>query len=289
MVEVVNRARNREQLQSVRSAQKKVNVRINKILEQLKRLESEPGTPPWVSFRRVDTVKELQSKGPPLRQALKQDLILLKSHLRDLDRKSAGIKSGAAYQSAQQSSRDYKKQLDEALREAEKNGQLPEDELAQLRTGAEKVVQRFVGMLNASPTGKNMDRVLEELEIPLILGSDIERGVCGDAMTAVAHAAEKIVEQKDNAFRNNPTADNLDKLLQSKETAQQTGGKTPDKPKGWKPANTTHPVVLGDTLSAIAEHYYGNKSFWDVIYYENYDLIRDDVRNLRIGIILKIP
>lgn len=59
-------------------------------------------------------------------------------------------------------------------------------------------------------------------------------------------------------------------------------------PKGWKPANTTHPVVSGDTLSAIAERYCGNKSFRDVIYYENYGLIRDDVRNLRIGTILKI-
>jgi len=289
MVEIINRTRTNQKLQAVRAARKKVEDRIKKILAQLKRLESTPGSPPWVSFSRVKTVAELQSSGPPLQQALRQDLALLKSHLRELDRKLTGIRVTGPQQGARKSSQEFKKRLDEALKNAEKTGVLPEDELIQLRTEAEEVVKKFIGVLNASPTEKNIEHVLGELEIPLLLGSNIDRGVCSDAMRAVTHATEKVVEKSDKVFRKNPTAANLDQLLQARETANLTGGKVRDKPENWKSANTTHPVVSGDTLSGISEYYYGDQSHWDVIYFANYGVIGDNVRQLRIGATLRIP
>ena len=289
MVEMINPMRARQQVQGIRSVQRKVEDRIRKIEEQLKRLESEPGTPRWVSFKRVKTVKELQSEGPPLRQALRQDLALLKSHLRDLQQNSARMAPQGAHRAASRSSQDFKKKLEEALKNAEKNGFLPQGDMAQLRNEAEEVVKKFVGILNGSATEKNIELVLDEIGTPLLLGSDIDSGVCGEAMRAVAHAAEKIVAKKDEEFRNNPTADNLDKLLQSHATAHLTGGQVQDKPANWQPVNTTHPVAPGDTLSAISEHYYGAQKFWDVIYFENYGVIGDDVRKLIVGTHLRIP
>lgn len=285
MNQQISPAQTRQQLQSIRSAQTLVREKIKRIQEQLKRLESEPGSPPWVTFRRVRTVEELRSHHPTLQQALKQDLMLLKSHMRDLGKQVIGLRTKAA----KQASRDFARRLEEVLKNAEKTGSLSDAELAELRAEAEDVLKQFVGILNSAPSEKNIELVLGELETPLLLGSDLDSGTTGEALRAVARASEKLVEQKEKAFRNNPTAANLDKLLQSKATAQTVGGQTRDRPKDWKPANTKHPVVAGDTLSSISERYYGDRSHWDVIYYANYGAIGDDVKQLRVGITLAIP
>jgi nucleoid-associated protein YgaU len=285
MIQARNPMQVRQQLHSIRDAQKKIRDKINHIKKQLKRLETLPGTQPWRSFHRAQTVKELKSPFPTLKDALKHDLMVLKSELRNLGRKGISVR----IQGADRANKDFEKELEKKLKEAEKDGSLPENELAELRSKAESVVKQYVGILNAAPSEKNIERVLDKLETPLLLGSDTESGTCGEALRAVASAAEKLVVQKEKAFRKNPTADNFDQLLQSKATAATVGGKTQGQPADWKPAQTSHKVIPGDTLSGIAKRYYENMSHWDVIYMENYGVIGDDVRQLRVGITLKIP
>jgi len=286
MVQARNPMQVRQQLHSIRHAQKKIRDKIDHIKQQLKRLETIPGTQPWGSFHRTQTVKELKSPFPTLKDALKHDLMVLKSQLRDLGRKTMTVR----VQAADKAIRDFEKELEKKLKEAEKDGNLPETELTELRSKAESVIKQYVGILNAVPSGKNIERVLDKLEIPLLLGSDTDSGTCGEALRAVANASEKLEAQKDKAFRKNPTADNFDKLLQSKAIAQMVGGKTRGQPADWKPAQTSHKVKPGDTLSEIAKRYYGNMSHWDVIYIENCGVvIGDDVRQLPVGITLRIP
>jgi LysM repeat protein len=274
-----------QQLQSIRNAQKKIREKIGHIKKQLKRLESLPSSQPWVSFRRVQTVKELKSNLPTLKEVLKNDLKVLTSELHELGREGINVQVRAA----DAASKDFNKELEKALKAAEKDGSLSGENLADLRFKAESVVKKYVDILRAAPSEKNMERVLDSLETPLLLGSSTESGVCGDALQAVARASEKIVAQKEKAFRNNPTADNFDKLLQSQGTASFVGGKTRLQPANWKPARTSHRVVTGDTLSKLAKRYYGKMSHWDLIYIENYGIIGDDVKKLRVGITLKIP
>jgi nucleoid-associated protein YgaU len=48
-------------------------------------------------------------------------------------------------------------------------------------------------------------------------------------------------------------------------------------------------VEEGDTLSYIAEMFYGDKSMWHMIYDENIDVIGPDPDNIEIGMELYIP
>ncbi len=285
MAQAIKPTQIQQLLRSISTAQKAVNEKIMKIKQQLKRLESAPDAPAWITFKRVQTIKELRSPFPTLKQALKHDLLMLKSQLRALDHLAISARTQAAHRART----DFEKRLREILRNAEKSGSLSEEDLIQLRTEAESVVKQFTDVLNAAPSEKHMENVLESLETPLLLGSDPNTGVCNGAFQALAKASEKIVEQKDKIFRKNPSDGNLNGLLQSKSIAQVAGGNAKEYPAGWKPANTTHQVAKGDTLSKISERYYGNMSYWDVIYMENYGFIGDDVRKLRVGITLKIP
>ncbi len=54
-------------------------------------------------------------------------------------------------------------------------------------------------------------------------------------------------------------------------------------------AVTEHTVVSGDTLSGIAQKYYGSQANWKKIYEANKDVIGDNPNLIRAGQILKIP
>jgi len=55
-----------------------------------------------------------------------------------------------------------------------------------------------------------------------------------------------------------------------------SGGSTTDPAKQAKPGSgRSYTVQKGDTLSRIAEHFYGSASKWRVIYEANRDLIKD--------------
>jgi hypothetical protein len=285
MAHTNDRQKTHQKIRSIRNAQRKIRDRIKQIIKQLKHLESIPGSQPWVTFRRVQTIKELNSPHHTLKSALKQDLIVLKSELRQLHRDVLNVR----LQPAERANQDFEKELERTLKVAEKDGTLAEGDLVELRAKAESVLQQYVNILKVAPTEKNIERVLSKAETPLLLGSDTDSGTCGKALNAVAGASEKLVAHKDRLFRKNPTVDNFDKLLQSKANAQLVGGRISWQPKNWKPARTTHKVRAGETLSILAKRYYGNMGHWDVIYLENFGVIGDDLKKLRVGITLTIP
>jgi nucleoid-associated protein YgaU len=210
---------------------------------------------------------------------------MLEAQNRDLRRQALRLRTRAA----RQRSRDFRKRLKEALKSAEQQGTIPESELAELLSDAESVLRERVGILNSDPTPKNIEPVLSELEILMLLSDDTEGGASGDAWRAVHRASGKIVERNEKVFRQNPNEANFDKMLQAKTMAQHIGTTREDKPANWRPANTAHVVESGDTLAKISERFYRSPAFWDIIYLENYSLIGDNVRSLRIGTELKIP
>jgi LysM repeat protein len=54
------------------------------------------------------------------------------------------------------------------------------------------------------------------------------------------------------------------------------------------PATRTYTVRAGDSLSSIAEHFYGNPAGWTSIYYANESVVHDP-NDIYVGEVLKIP
>ncbi len=50
-----------------------------------------------------------------------------------------------------------------------------------------------------------------------------------------------------------------------------------------------HTMQYGSDLPLIAGWYYGNPMLWDIIYFENIDVIGDDPENIQPGMQLVIP
>lgn len=50
-----------------------------------------------------------------------------------------------------------------------------------------------------------------------------------------------------------------------------------------------HKVVSGDSLSKIAQHYYGSGARWQLIYEANREVIGANPNLIRVGQVLKIP
>ncbi len=62
----------------------------------------------------------------------------------------------------------------------------------------------------------------------------------------------------------------------------------PSETQAEAPAPRLHTVALGETLSGIAQKYYGTAKRWPEIYAANRDILRDE-RSLVAGRVLRIP
>ena len=277
-------------IQTIRASQKQVANKIHHIQEQLKKVEGLSSSQPWVSTGRISTVAELRSPHFSLKQALTNDLMLLKQQMRQLKNQIKTMNASAARQQADQFSSDFKKKLEEALKKAERSGgELDEGELETLSQQAGKVLEKHVTLLQTNPSTGNVKAVLENLEIPMLLGCNESTNSCDQAMNALAKAADTLNSKADKNFRNNPSSEKFEGLLQSQVLSQQLGGSEIKKPVGWQGVNKIHKVELGDSLSSISQDYYGKQAFWDVIYFENCAAIGDDPNALKIGEDLVIP
>jgi hypothetical protein len=278
-------------LKAVQDAQRRISEKMNAIQAQLKKLQNVPGTQPWVSFGRIHKIKDLKSSFPDLRTALKHDLLILKNTLRALKVSEKNISTAIVRKTALQNSRDFKKRLEKALKEAEKSGQLDENELRNLLNESEHILEGFVNLLEANPSEENIGQVFSEMEVPLLLGSDSDSGRCGRALRAAGKAAKILYDRDEKRFRKKPDVNNFTKMLGSKASGYLVGNEFDEKPKNWKgaPPGTVHPVAPGDSLSAISQKYYGNPGFWDIIYFENLGIIGDNPDVLKVGLHLIIP
>ena len=277
-------------IKTIRSSQQQVAKKILVIQAQLKKVEALPSTQPWVSSKRVSTIAELRGTHSSLKQALNNDLMLLKQQMRQMKRQVRDLKAKAIRQQADQVMSDFKKQLEDTLKKAERSGgELGEGELEVLSQQSGKVLENYVRILETNPSPGNLKAVLDNMEIPMLLGCDESTNVCDKAMGALGNAADKLQTKADENFRNNPTVDKLDGLLQSQILVQQLGGNEIKKPVGWSSVNKVHKVLQGDSLSEISQTYYGKPGFWDVIYLENAGGIGEDPNSLTVGAELVIP
>lgn len=114
----------------------------------------------------------------------------------------------------------------------------------------------------------------------------------GDTVTLTGHAAD--VETKTqimSAFNAAvETKNTLNQIAIDKPVPQAAGTQFSPSPLGTTSAseNRTHDVAAGDTLSAIAKHYYGDASKYHRIFEANRDQLSDPDK-IKPGQVLKIP
>jgi hypothetical protein len=178
------------------------------------------------------------------------------------------------------------------LRNAEKRGQLTTDEEQRLIRHAQKTLRESLQLLGERPTRRNMVFSLQCLEDFMLVGG--EESGCEEGFAALASAVEQRYRQVELGFRKKPTAENLRGLLKAHAEGllfSHGDAEFPPRPLGLKPPwpDKLHKVEAGDTLSKISEKYYGSPAYWDVIYMENYGVIGDNFRQLREGVVLRVP
>ena len=278
-------------LKGIENEQKRISEKIRTIQAQLAKLQNVPGSQPWVSFGRVYRVEDLRSRFPDLRTALKHDLLLLQTKMKSLRLQAKRISFGKRRAHARQLDRDFKKHLYKTLKNAEKNGALDDATLGKLVGQSEQVLEGFVNLLDADPNDANIKMVLNGMELPLMLGSNVDTGICGRAFRSLGNAGKIIHDKAEKRFREHPDVKNFTRLLNKKAGGLLLGAELGDRPKNWRgaPRGTVHEVARGDSLSAISERYYGSPGYWDIIYFENIGVIGDNPEKLEIGTTLDIP
>jgi nucleoid-associated protein YgaU len=113
-----------------------------------------------------------------------------------------------------------------------------------------------------------------------------------EAFNSVREASGKIEEEAVRDFRKNCTKQNLEKRLQRHALSQLLGREEPivlpPETRRLLPPGL-YVVQKGESLSLIAEKFYGQQNLWDVIYLENADAIGNDPDRVPTGITLRIP
>lgn len=269
----------RKRLKTIRSAQKQLAQTIRQLQEKLRQVKQMPSSQPFITQKRVNSIKGLGGTRKSLKEALEDDLRTLRKEMRNLKKRERWVIRGPAVRAR----KDFRKRLEEALRRAEASGGLDDAELEALQKESAKVLDKFVDILDANPSVENMESVVVEMETTLWVGADSDR-----AQQSLGVAATKLQNTAEGDFRRRPTTDNFVKYLNSMELTQAVGGIDKAVRQGWKSVDTTHPVAQGDTLASISKRYYGDPGYWDIIYLENLGEI-GDFRSLIIGTILRIP
>ena len=110
-------------LASVRQTRQRISGRIKEIEQQLEQVMDASPSQPWVSFGRVVDIKDLRSKSRNLRQALEQDLRLLKEEMRRLGVEAKGLERRQARRQADRASRDFEKRAKGFIQQRDADGQ----------------------------------------------------------------------------------------------------------------------------------------------------------------------
>jgi nucleoid-associated protein YgaU len=87
-------------------------------------------------------------------------------------------------------------------------------------------------------------------------------------------------------------AKRLEELMEHGDLEDLKAGVSPETAAAKETASeflAEHTVVSGDTLSGIAQKYYGSQANWKAIYEANKDVIGDNPNLIRIGQVFKIP
>ena len=189
-------------LQAIRTAQSQVEKRMRVVEAQLQKAGTLPPTQPWISFRLVKDVKDLASPFSSLKKALQHDLRQLKAQLKDLKLEERVLRREVVRLRAVGASHTFKQRLKATLEKAQKSGELSEDELRLLRQESEKVLEKFVAILETGRNAKNAAALHNEMVVPIVLTGNEEGGIHARAWKFLGKATESIYQQKaEEGFR----------------------------------------------------------------------------------------
>lgn len=293
-----NPATVRMQLQGVREGAKQITQKMEKIQDKLTEIEkSLPKPDQYVSQigecmsgeLRIWCVQYIKVPQPSLRDDLHKELAGLQSQLIKLRLREKNLARRVHKRNqADRQAREFKKTLEEVLKKSEIKGGIDGDEMAELLDQSEDVLNNYTNLLRANPSVENMKEVLKHMDIPMLLGGDLD-GACEEAFRGLEKAANTLQSRAQQDFEKAPSVGNFDRMLRRTEMAMLFGEGELNLPEGFSSVNTTHNVVRGDSLSGISQHYYGKTIYWPQIYMANISTIGPDPEKLAVGMSLTIP
>jgi DNA repair exonuclease SbcCD ATPase subunit len=141
-----------------------------------------------------------------------------------------------------------------------------------LNSAGKKWVEEAKQKFKREPTVANAKAMLNDAAAAALIGYDD----CSGVSDSLNEGAEKMRKNADQSFRRNPTVENFKAMEQADIVCGQLSIE-PLKPSGMRQVapGTMHEVMPGDTLAKISQRYFGSPGYWDVIYKNNRNVIKD--------------
>ncbi len=270
------------QVKEIRGHKRMVMKRIREIKRDLIRFKGIPNATPYISFRKATSIKDLMGNSSTFLGSLRKDIKKLRAMLKSLDKDE----TVAVRRTPERAGKNFADRLEDALRKAEKTGSLDPEVLAGLQAEAEEVVALWGELLVAYPTDKNLESTLDALGNAMLLGAEsLDKGL-KSLVTASGAMGGRAREQ----FRRVPSSENMAKILSKAALTGLFGGEE-DLFQGriGSGPSTFHVITGNETLSGLAEQYYGDMSQWDLIYLTNLAVAGANPDRVPRGVELEIP
>jgi hypothetical protein len=284
----------RAMIRSIRETQETIRQRIREIQSQLKYLHAKhvPDSQPWISLR-PGNIEDLRSKFHSLREALENDLQVLRDDLHHLEVEANKAHRAALRGSALSSTGEFDRDLLRLLHKGEETGKIDQGQFEALRSESDAALQRWQEAVEEDPSPENMEGLLSQLGQTMLVGLDQGSDAASDAWVSLGGCANKLKGAAKERFRANPTSENFRDYIEKTVTSIQLGGEglAEEMPAGQQRLRLEKSYVVkpGDSLSNISKLFYGTPSLWDFIFFANFTVIGDNPDRLRPGIELQIP
>jgi hypothetical protein len=282
-------------INSIRETQAVIRRRIREIQDRLQFLDQHhvPDSQPWISLAPVSSIEEMgKAKFRPLREALKDDIRVLREYLRDLEIEARKARRSELRSRALTSTGAFDEDLENLLLQAEKTGELDSSQLEGLRSASDRALRYWREAVDGDPSPRNMRGLLSQLGQTMLVGLDEGSDTVREAFTSLRDCATNIKQSAEQRFRARPTVQNFREYCQKAATSLQLGGEGPGEMPAGLPRlrpEKSYVVQAGDSLSAISKMFYGTPSYWDFIFLANLETVGKDPDKLRPNIELQIP
>jgi hypothetical protein len=156
--------------------------------------------------------------------ALKERMSLLQAQLNALRRKHPRLLHRVLLQDALAKQAAFRSRTQrELVRQAKKGGDVDARTLEKLERESEFVLHQFIVVLKADPSRRNIERVLDAMKDPMLLGAQTRAGALNDAFLALRSTGLARVRAAHRAYELQPTQENLRELLRRIEEGQFLG------------------------------------------------------------------
>lgn len=256
--------------------------RIREIKKDLIRFKGIPDATPFISFRKATSIKDLMGDSTTFLESLRKDLKKLRALLKSLHKDE----KATMRRTPERAGKSFEDRLEDALKNAEKAGSLDAEVLAGLQAEAEEVVELWAELLIADPSDKNLESTLEALSNAMLIGAEsVDKGL--KALVSASGAQQGKAREK---FQKVPSSKNMAEILKKAAISEMFGGEGNLFQGRVGPGPSQFHTITGrETLSGLAEQYYGDMSQWDLIYLTNLGVAGGDPDAVPRGVTLEIP